>query len=199
LLSVKVNTDDLERKLRTLGAQRIPNHLARALNDLGKFAQSAMIAETSNHLTVRGPWTRPGTRFGFNLNFANKRKLEATVFSRAPWLFEQEEKESRRATRSRILVPLDAVRKGRDDPKKIPRRLKPAVMGSKLFQLKTSRGVVLARRVRKKRIQVLWALESLVHWPKRVHVKEAGKRAVVAHRSTVVSRQVRAAIREQGL
>jgi len=141
--------DELVRNLRDLGVNRIPNHVARAINEAALAAQSKMIEETVGHLTVRGSWLRPGTRFGMNLTRATKDNLEAHVFSRAPWLFEQETMEFKTAGKSRIAVPMPAVRAGRTDPAKIPKRLKPAAMGGKLFPITTRRGVVLAQRMKR--------------------------------------------------
>src|SRR3972149_7687056 len=93
MIEVKVvGLDRLASNLRALGAARIPNYLARAINDVAAEGQKAMIAETQANLTVRGSWFRTGTRFGYNRNPATKDRLEARVFTRAPRVAAQEVK-----------------------------------------------------------------------------------------------------------
>jgi len=191
--------DELVRNLRDLGVNRIPNYVARALNGTAQATQTKMLEETVGNLTVRGSWLRPGTRFGMNLTRASKDNLEAHVFSRASWLFEQETMEFKTAGKSRIAVPMPAVRAGRTDPAKIPRRLKPAQMGAKLFPITTGHGVVLAQRMKRAGLRLMWALERAVHWRRRVHVIDAGMRAAQRHAPKAIENQIAAAIREQGL
>ena len=200
MIEVKVvGLDRLARNLRALGAARIPNYLARAINDVAAEAQKAMIAETQANLTVRGTWFKPGTKFGYNRIPATKGKLQATVFTRAPWMVEQETMTSKSAGRSRITVPMEPIRAGRTDPRKIPRRLKPAVMGSKLFPIVTRHGTVLATRMKRVGLRILWALERTVHWKRRVHVVGAARKAAQASVVKAVENQIAAAILEQGL
>jgi len=200
MIEIKVEgLDRLVRSLKELGAIRIPNHVARAINDVAAEAQKAMIVETQAHLTTRGSWFRPGTKFGYNRIPATKGKLQATVFTRAPWMVEQETMTSKSTGRSRITVPMEPIRTGRTDPRKIPRRLKPAVMGAKLFPIMTRHGTVLATRMKRAGLRILWALERTVHWKRRVHVVDAAVKAVNAHAPKAVSNQIAAAIMEQGL
>ena len=191
--------EPLTKALKELGAKRIPTHLARAITDTAREAQKGMIRETMSRLTVRGTWTRPGTRFGFNLDRATPVKLQARVFTRAPWLVEQETMEFRTAGQSRIAVPMPAVRASRMERRKIPKRFKPSVMGVNLFPIMTRHGVVLAQRLRRRGLRLMWALERVVRWRRRVHVVDAGVKAAERYMLRAASDQVEAAIREQGL
>jgi len=191
--------DRLVADLRNLGAVRIPNYLARAINDLASDAQKAMIAETQNTLTVRGTWFRTGTRFGFNRKASNKSTLQATVFTRAPWMQQQEEQTFKTAQKSFLAVPMPAVRASRTDPKKIPRRLTPKAMGAKLFKIQTKRGVVLYQRLKRAGLRAMYALERTIRYPRRVHVIDAARKVVEMNATKAIENQINNAIREQGL
>lgn len=185
--------------LKALGAQRIPNHIARAINDMAGEAQRAMIAETQSKLTVRGNWFKTGTRYGYNRQAASKNILEARVFTRAPWMAQQESQIFKTAHKSSLAVPMPAVRAGRTDPKKIPKRLLPATMGAKLFKIETKRGPVLYQRLKRAGLRAMYALERIIHYPRRVHVIDAATKTVNAHAEKAMTKQIEAAIREQGL
>lgn len=68
---------------------------SQAINDTARDVQRFTIDDIlPNRLTLRSkgsPWWRPGSRFGFNIRFASKTRLEATVGSQADWLRLQEE------------------------------------------------------------------------------------------------------------
>jgi len=191
--------EKLIHSLKSLGAARIPNHFARALNDVAAEAQKAMIAETQATLTVRGAWFKTGTRFGYNRQAATKSTLEARVFTRAPWMVQQETQVFKTAHKSFLAVPMPAVRAGRTDPKKIPRRLLPAAMGDKLIRIETKKGPVLFQRLKRAGLRAMWALERIIHYPRRVHLMDAATKAVNAHAPRAMENQINAAIREQGL
>jgi hypothetical protein len=192
--------DELVWKLKALGAARIPNYLARAINEVAAEAQKAMITETQAGLTVRGTWFKTGTRFGFNRNPATKDKLEATVFTRAPWMEAQEFQTFKTARKSSFMaVPLTPVRAGRTDPKKIPARLTPKALGPKLFKMQTKHGILLAQRMKRAGLRIMYTLERIVHYPRRVHVVDAGAKAAKASAVKAVENQIDAAIRKQGL
>jgi len=172
----------LIRALKELGAKRIPNYVARAINETAAEAQKAMIQETTSNLTVRGSWFKTGTKYGYNRAPATKDKLEARVFTRAPWMVQQETQLFKTAHKSMFMaVPMPAVRAGRSDPKKIPKRLLPATMGAKLIKIETSRGPVLYQRLKRAGLRAMWALERIVHFPRRVHVVDAAVKAVKRH------------------
>lgn len=191
--------DTLVRNLQSLGAQRIPNYNARAINETAADAQKAMIAETQSKLTVRGTWFKTGTRFGYNRQAASKNNLEARVFTRAPWMFQQETQTTKAAKGSALAVPMPAVRAGRTDPKKIRKSLLPSKMGDKLFKIQTKRGPVLFQRMKRAGLRAMWALERIIRYPRRVHVVDAARKAVQIHAPSVFERQIANAIREQGL
>ncbi len=193
--------DKLVKDLRELGAVRIPNYLARALNDIGEEAKRAMLQDAQQNLTLRGSWFRTGNKYGFNrLSAATKSNLEVRVGSRAPWLYEQETTMFRTARKSFLTLPSPAVRPGgRTDPKKIPARFYPSRMGSKLFRIETKKGPVLAQRLKRAGLRIMYFLERSIHFPRRVHQVDAAKKAVQIFAPSVFEKSIAAAIREQGL
>jgi len=201
MLTVEVKgLDTLIRSLKELGAKRIPNYFARAINETAAEAQKAMIAETTGNLTVRGNWFKTGTRYGYNRNPATKDKLEATVFTRAPWMVAQETETTKKTHGGEFLaLPMPAVRAGRTDPKKIPRRLTPAALRGKVFEIRTKHGIVLYQRLKRAGLRAMYALERIIRYPRRVHLIDAATKAVNAHAPKAVENQINAAIREQGL
>lgn len=87
--------------------KQIPYGTMVGINKLALEAQS----DTENRLvkekfTLRTPWYKHGNRFGFNISFANKEKLEATMGSRADWLKLQEDGGTKTPTASQnIAIP----------------------------------------------------------------------------------------------
>ncbi len=191
--------DKLIRSLKALGAVRIPNYVARALNDTAAEAQKAMIRETQQNLTVRGNWFKTGTRFGYNRQAATKNNLEARVFTRAPWMAQQETHVFKTAHKSFLTLPSTAIRAGRTDPKKIPSRLWPSRMGPQLFKIETKWGPVLAQRLKRAGLRIMYFLERVVHYPRRVHVVDAATKAVHQYAPTAFEKQIAAVIKEQGI
>lgn len=65
-----------------------------AINDTMLAVQEFTLKELlPEKFTLRAkgqPWQKPGTKFGFNLKFANRNKLESTLGSQADWLNLQE-------------------------------------------------------------------------------------------------------------
>jgi hypothetical protein len=186
-------------KLKGLGSGRLANYAARALNDVAAEAQRAMIAETTSKLTTRGSWFKTGSRFGYNRQPANKSNLEARVFTRAPWMQEQENVTFKTARKSFLTLPSTAIRSGRSDPKKVPPRFYPSRMGPKLFKIQTKKGPVLAQRLRRAGLRIMYFLERTIHFPKRVRLLDTATKAVNLHAPSALEKQIANAIREQGL
>lgn len=62
----------------------------RTTNEVLTNAQKDIPAELKNHLHIRGNWMNPRTRFGINVVFAKRNKLEGSVGTAADWLLEEE-------------------------------------------------------------------------------------------------------------
>jgi hypothetical protein len=65
---------------------------SKSLNDTGKFATDEVRRELDDELIIRGNWTKAKTRFGINIENAkfSDPLPQATVFTRADWLLEEE-------------------------------------------------------------------------------------------------------------
>jgi hypothetical protein len=126
--------------------------------------------------------------------------LEARVGTRSPWAAEQELALAHRAKSGKhVIVPMPPVRADRTDPRKIARRFKPAAMGSKLFPIVTKHGTVLATRMKRAGLRILWALESVVHYPRRLKVREAGIAEANKVIAETMNKSIEASIRDAGL
>lgn len=165
MITVEVKgVDKLVKDLQELGAQRIPNHVSRAINEVANAAQKAMIFETTSNLTTRNNWFKPGTRYGINRKASTKNTLEATVSSVAPWLAAQEGGEMFKTARKSnfLAVPMGTIRANRQDPRKVPRYWLPKNLGTKLFPINTKHGIVLYQRMRNGVLRAMYALERVV-------------------------------------
>lgn len=212
-IGIKVEgVDAFARQLRDLGINRIPNYVARSLTALAERVQDGMIAETQRELTVRGTWLRKGTRFGVNRKPASKDRLVATVSTAAPWLVSEEVEDTRRShTGRRILIPLPAVRTGRQDAGKIPSKFNAAARRSRLslVRIKSDRSgeEILYERVHGKSgrgrnrktmsmLVPLFLLQESAPIPRRVRLLENGEKAVNAMYPAVVGAMLQRAIEE---
>ena len=81
---------------------------AQACNDTAKEAQTfttgTLLPEKFTLRSRGAPWFKPGTRMGFNIKFANKETLEATMGSAADWLKLQEEGGTKKRS-GRLAIP----------------------------------------------------------------------------------------------
>ncbi|MEW6304692.1 MAG: hypothetical protein AB1705_14550 [Verrucomicrobiota bacterium] len=134
--------------------------LALALNDTAKAVQTFTVNELLPGvftLRARGaPWWRPGTRMGFNIQFAKKDNLTATLGSQADWLKLQEEGGTKTASGHRVAVPEAA----RPSPTSvIPRANKPRRMldQGKAFKVETD-GLALILKPGADRNELLYIL-----------------------------------------
>jgi hypothetical protein len=134
------------------------------------------------------------------LDPATKNRLEARVFTRAPWMAAQEYEVFKTAHKSFLTLPSPAVRPGgRTDPKKIPARFYPSRMGPKLFKIQTKSGPVLAQRLKRAGLRIMYFLERAVHYPRRVHLVDKATAAAIRFAPSAFEKQIANAIREQGL
>ena len=193
--------DDLVRNLRDLGINRIPNYVARSLTLLAERVQDAMIGETKEHLTVRGTWLKKGARYGINRKAATKTDLTATVWTQAPWLIEQEEAKPKTPRSGVYLaIPLLAIRSGRTDPKKIPRRLSPSALRGKVVEITEKGQTILYEHGTKvsRHFLPLYLLKRSAPIPKRIHLLETADKTINAMYRGVMSEMIGRAIAEKG-
>ncbi len=95
-MKLDIEVRDLDGVLRTVAD--VPRQAQYATMQAINATMLEVQAFTLDHLlpdkfTLRAkgaPWQKPGTKYGFNLKFANKTRLEGTLGSQAPWLDLQE-------------------------------------------------------------------------------------------------------------
>jgi len=105
-----------DRVLKTL--TDIPKQVAfatsRALNDTAReiqqFTVSKLLPEKFILRSKGAPWFRPGTKYGFNISFSTKTRLEARIGSQADWLRLQEEGGIKRVSGHRLAIPTEALK-----------------------------------------------------------------------------------------
>lgn len=73
--------------------------------DVQTFTVSNLLPRKFTLRSKGAPWYRPGTRFGFNINFASKKKVESRIGSRADWLERQEKGGEKKVEGHKLAIP----------------------------------------------------------------------------------------------
>lgn len=145
------------------------------LNNLATHMRDSELAGAKNALTLRGRWYEPRSRFGFNVQFAKKNDLNASVYTRADWLVLHAEGGTKTA-RGRIAIPTAEVKRSKRDI--ITRANRPRnVKGS--FLIHTSKGDAIAVRKgkgKRSRLVILYWLEKQAKIKKVFDFYEIGKK-----------------------
>lgn len=197
MISLEINgVDDVLRVLQTVQRQ-IPYATSRALNTLAKEIQTRETTrELPDHLKLRGPWWRPGTRFGVNISFATKTNLEARVGSAANWLVLQEQGGTKTPPRTALAIPTDNI--NRDVRRST--RLKPSVLlrerGAFIKQSRTGVSVLVVPTGRgKTKLKALYYFKPRARVPRRIHFVDAGEQVARSRYLEVFSDELANAIR----
>lgn len=153
--------------------------LAGALNDTARDVQRFTVQDLlPDKFTLRArgaPWWRPGTRFGFNIRFASRSRLESTIGSRADWLDLQERGGTKRAAGGRLAITQPEVR---DTPTSvIPGRRKPRrlLARGKAFKLRSAKGEGVYERLDEDRLQLLYLLRPSAQIPARLDFVDSAR------------------------
>jgi hypothetical protein len=195
--------NELVRNLTDLGTKKIPVFVALSLTTIADKVQDALIAHTRLRLTVRGRWLVKGYKYGINRYRATKHNLAAEVWTQAPWLIEQEAGEPISPEKgTHLAVPLAILRASRLDPRKIPRRLRPAAL-KRAFKIRTQSGkeIIYRRKGKGKRstIEPLYHLERETKIPKRLALVETAMHAIDRHAPGAMDYALSQAIKEASL
>lgn len=91
----------LPKQIRFASAQAL-NETAK---DIQQFTVGSLLPQKFTLRSKGAPWQRPGTKFGFNIKFANKESLTAVIGSQADWLKLQEEGGSKSVSGHRLAIP----------------------------------------------------------------------------------------------
>lgn len=100
--------DQVLRRVRDLPKQ-VRFATSVAINDTLKGVQAwTLNTALPGQFTLRArgaPWQRPGTKYGFNIQFANRNNLTGTLGSQADWLKLQEAGGTKTVAGHRVAVP----------------------------------------------------------------------------------------------
>jgi len=95
-----------------------------AINNTAKKIQQVEYDLSNKVFTIRKTWNKPNTKYGINRTYANKNNLNASVFSQAPWLDQQEYGGTKTKDRNRfspVLVPNKDIQQTKT--RLVPKRL----------------------------------------------------------------------------
>src|ERR1051325_8679535 len=125
-------------------AKQVTFALAATLTAVAREAQAASVASIENTFTVRNSWDKPSNARGVKALPASKDDLSSAVASRADWLIDHEEGETKTPMRAGglLAIPTSDVRRSKRDI--IQRSQRPKALGAKAFVVKTRNGPVLA-------------------------------------------------------
>ncbi len=160
--------DSLERFKR----EQIPFATALALTMTAGDARQAIVRELPTRFTIRRKWIEKGIR----TERATKRNLEATVFSRDPFMVKQEKGGKRRG----VSIPFKVRRSERTvvSRSRWPGKLlgRDDVFIRDLPSGSGRRGVF--QRMRSGRLKLLWILEDVAETKPRWEFAETARKAV---------------------
>ena len=192
--------DELVRNLRDLGVNRIPNYVARALTSIADQAQDAMEKNMRSALTIRGTWAIRGYKYSIKRIAANKKNLEAEVYTEAPWLVEQETKTTITPRKSGMLAePTRWVRPSRLNEEIIKRSLRPRNL-QRTFKVTSRYGnEVIYQRRGTGRLSTMLPMYVLRHQtpePQRIHLVDIAIKTINKVSGPVITGMLDQAIKE---
>lgn len=179
---------DLLKNMRKFKDQ-IPFAESRALNSMTLKIQAFEVKRMPRVFRIRKNWAKAGTKFGVKAKFSNKRNLEVSIFSKAPWLKQQEEGGTKRGTqktplvgKNKLLMPSKEIRKKKS--RLIPKRFSPAKLLAKpkknrVFFVDTpGGGLILQRKGKGKssKVRVLFFVEDQARIPAILKFEASGER-----------------------
>ena len=200
-IQIQVNgVDELVRNLRDLRVNRIPNYVARALTGIANQAQDAMEKNMRANLTIRGIWATRGYKYSIKRIAANKKNLEAEVYTEAPWLFEQETKTAISPRKSGLLAtPTRWVRPSRLNEEVIKKALRPRSL-QRTFKVMSRYGnEVIYQRRGTGRLSTMLPMYVLRHQtpePQRIHLIDTAKETIDKVAGPVMAGMLDQAIKE---
>ena len=125
-LSLQGDLKGAARFLSDLERDQMPFATAVALTRTIGQVQVAVEAETQHKLVLRTPWTLKGIR----ITPANKKHLEATLYTKDWYMAEHEEGALRKPLKAPVLwMPTNAARQGGTKQGRIIPKFRPAVLG----------------------------------------------------------------------
>lgn len=145
MLSVQDDIAKAAAKLRSItAAQQLPFAVSQAMNRTAIEVQQAVKAAMPRRFTLRSNWVVQGIR----VEFSNKRKLEAVVYSRDKFMTLQEYGGTKKPFGNYLAIPTTLVRRSPKD--KIRRSETPKALGDKAEVITVGRRRFIALKKRRK-------------------------------------------------
>lgn len=168
-------------KLLAKFSDQIPFATALALTRTAERVGEAEVEQIKERFQIRREWFKRGTRYGVNINPANKKTLQARVFSRAPWLQLQETGGTKRpgSGQEMLTMPSASIRQSSD--RLIPKRIQPSKVLANPKKYKAFRiGQDIWQRFgpEKKDIRVLFFGKGQARIPQRLGFKDTARTTV---------------------
>ncbi len=172
-MNMSFSTRGFEAARRTLqsGARNVRFAAMQAVNDTGRevqqFTVNKLLPEKFTLRSRGSAWQKPGNKLGFNLKFASKQTLTATLGSQANWLELQEKGGTKTAKGHRVAIAAQV----RDTPTSIiPSRRKPRRLleRKQAFIIATRKGDVVFERTGPRELKPLYALKPSARVPARL-------------------------------
>jgi hypothetical protein len=153
------NTSEVLLKIQNIGKQ-LPFALSKAINSTAEKIRTNTLQGAKAVLNIRGSWSNPRTKFGFNVKPSTKANLTAEIYTKADWMVMQEDGGIKTA-KGLIAVPTSEVRRSKKDiitkgnrPKMAKGAFKVTMKDGKQFIAKR------AGKGKNKRLVVLYWLEK---------------------------------------
>jgi hypothetical protein len=156
---VSSNSDEVLITIQNIGKQ-LPFAISKALNSTAEKMRTDTLQGAKAVLNIRGSWSNPRTKFGFNVKPSTKDNLTAEIYTKADWMVMQEDGGVKTA-KGMIAIPTAEVRRNKNDiitkgnrPKMAKGAFKVTMKDGKQF---------IAKRVgrgKNKRLVILYWLEK---------------------------------------
>jgi hypothetical protein len=153
------NASEVSLNIQNIGRQ-LPFAISKALNSTAEKIRTDTLQGAKAVLNIRGSWSNPRTKFGFNVKPSTKANLTAEIYTNADWMVMQEDGGIKTA-KGLIAIPTAEVRRNKKDiitkgnrPKMAKGAFKVTMKDGKQF---------IAKRVGKgknKRLVILYWLEK---------------------------------------
>lgn len=184
-ISVKSEISALARQLDAATTRQLPFAVANALTSTAFAARDAVRASMPSRFTIRRQWVIKGIA----VKKATKADLTAVVFSRDAFMRRQETGEDKlpmQAGGKYIAVPLETVKRtktavvsARDLPRNLPNTLKNKGQLTARLEARDGRKF-LARRDKRGKLTVLWALVPRAKMNKRLGLYDTTSKVIRA-------------------
>lgn len=177
--------------------RELPSQVAQGINDLANNARDEFLWDLPNRMTLRTPWFKPGSQFGFNVRKATPSNPSAEIYTRAPWMQLQETGGTKTPKGKHLAIPTTTVRRTKRDL--IPKSQRPMGLGSKAFQLKTQSGkeflAMRTGRGKKSGLKIMYLLGQQARIRPQLHFTDSIKGYVAQNAEKYLARAIERAMK----